>query len=213
MSDNCEIDLDLLMFGYVRDTEKKLKLSMNVPNGIIRIMHELYPVLLFKFGDFQKGKFVTNDERTILKGCGVDCDGHLVYADLGQYNNIGLNKGIHLWSIKILAYIRCYFSIGVTTEKNNDIIGSIACGWLTLHDEHWPPIGHYSYCDILCSKQREINTVWTMKIDCNDWKVTYYRDGEQVKQQEIECDKFYFPAIVCCDNYTHCECIETHYNF
>ena len=109
MSDNSDdFDLELLMSGYVRDTEKELKLFMNVPDGIVRIMHDLYPELLFKFGDFNKHKFAVNDDNTILKGCGDICDGHLVYADLGKYNDIGFNKGVHLWSIKILSCIRNY---------------------------------------------------------------------------------------------------------
>ena len=113
-------NLSLLISGYIKEQEKELKLYMIIPTGIARIMLIFYPVLLFKFGDFKKGQFQINDDKTILTGnpnWKRTCNAHLVYADLGQYNDIGLNEGIHLWSIKNLRYDDngCFLSIGVTT--------------------------------------------------------------------------------------------------
>ena len=97
------VRLGLLICGYVREEERKLQLYMNIPNGIVKIVHELFPLLLFKFGDFNRGRFEINDDRTIIKGPhNGSCNGFLIYADLEQYSDVGLNKGIHIWSIKRL---------------------------------------------------------------------------------------------------------------
>ena len=41
---------------------------MNIANEIAQIIHELYPLLLFEFGDLIAGKFQINDDKTIIKG-------------------------------------------------------------------------------------------------------------------------------------------------
>ena len=43
--------LVLLISGYIREKEEEFNLHMNIPVGIGKIIHELYPLLLFKFGD------------------------------------------------------------------------------------------------------------------------------------------------------------------
>ena len=117
------IHLELLISGYIREKQDELKLYMNFPNEIAKIMHDFYPLLLFKFGDFKKDIFEVNEDGTILKGIG-DCNGYLIYADISQYSNTGLNQGVHSWSIKSLGedFAACFISIGVTTEKNDLLI-------------------------------------------------------------------------------------------
>ena len=74
---------------------------MHISTGIAQIIHKLYPILLFTFGDYNKNKFETNNDRTIVRGgeYGGNCNGYLIYANLGQFNNIGLNAGIHTTNI------------------------------------------------------------------------------------------------------------------
>ena len=121
-----EVSLELLINGYFRKKEKELNLYMHIPMGIAQIIHSFYPVLLFKFGDFRQNLFEVNDDRTILKARGkswFSCCGYLIYAHLEQYNDVGLNKGVHLWSVQNLAATtECHLSIGVTTEKNDKLI-------------------------------------------------------------------------------------------
>ena len=48
------LKLELLICGYLRENEDELELYMNIPDGFAKIMHDLYPLLLFKFGDHCK---------------------------------------------------------------------------------------------------------------------------------------------------------------
>ena len=68
MSTFSNAHLDLLISGYVREKENQLILSMNVPHGIAELIHDLYPLLIFKFGDYDKEVFQLNENKTILKG-------------------------------------------------------------------------------------------------------------------------------------------------
>ena len=86
----------LLICGYIRESEIELDLYMNIPKGIDKIMHDLYSVLLFKFGEHKNDIFKFEADKTIIRGNKGGCNGYLVYADLGQFNDIGLNKGIHI---------------------------------------------------------------------------------------------------------------------
>ena len=121
--------VELLISGYVREQETKLKLYMQIPEGISKIMHNLYPVLLFKFCVPDSAKFEIDDNRTILKPKSnafspqyqsAEC---LIYADLAEYNNIGLKEGIHLWSIKRgSVHSSSLMGFGITTKKTADLI-------------------------------------------------------------------------------------------
>ena len=197
--------LELLICGYVRENENALKLFMNIPTEISRILCKLYPVLLFKFGDYEEGKFILSEDDTILKGNGDSCDAYLCYADLGKDNDIGLNKGIHFWTIKSVLhhdepedhdFAECYCSIGVTTKKDNKAMSE---SWSHTH-MHWidiTPERCYSYLDIFFN--HNMANIVTMKLNCNDWTVTYYVDEEQIKVDEIEADNSYYLAVCCCD--------------
>ena len=201
-------NVELLIYGYLRKKEKELTLYMNIPTGIAQIMHKLYPLLLFRFGDFRKGVFEVDDDGLILKGGDpkqaedgiIDCGGHFVYADLGQFNNSGLNKGVHLWSIKLANMGGCFASIGVTTEKNDEIInefchdgGGSSDYWMGEKNEEFN-----SWYDG-CRKGWTQNEVITVKLDCNNWMVTYYKDEKEIMKDEIECDRSYYFALMCCN--------------
>ena len=75
-----KFDLDLLISGYIREIENKIALT-----GIIKIIETLYPSLMFKFGAHDEAKMNVSENGTILKGCARECEGFIVYADLGIY--------------------------------------------------------------------------------------------------------------------------------
>ena len=186
-------NIELLICGYVRENEITLRLFMNIPDGIVQIMHSLYPLLLFKFGDHKQGQFTLGGDGTTLKGNGDSCKAYLVYADLQQNNDIGLNKGIHIWSIKTMLeeeFADCYCAIGVTPEKNQKIIDQSYSIWDNVNNDfvHWlngvgNNEGNDSYLNI--SRYSEANTV-TMKLNCDNWTVVYYVDGKEVKMDDIQ---------------------------
>ena len=173
--------VELLIFGYIRQQEKELDLYMNIPIGINKIIHDLYPVLLFTFGDHNEKALLLDNDRTIIKGndpVSNSCSGYLVYADSSQYSNTGFNKGIHLWSIKSLLTQRygdlwsgCYASIGVTTQKNDKLINKCHHGKIK--------IGYNSWYQTLNDFDLSHDVIVTIKLNCNDWTVTYYKDKEE----------------------------------
>ena len=210
--------LDLLIGGYIREKETEYELYMNIPDGINKIMHDLYPILLFKFGEHNPKSLQVNNDRTILKGNDPKkkrCNGAFVFADLGQYNDIGLNKGIHLWSIKSLwnnkrQFAGCYASIGITTEKNHEMIKE----WTYSYDGkmiYWVNTEkgyHYHEQDCYTFKP---DVIVTIKLNCDNWTVTYYKDTEEFKKEDIEPGQCYYLAMLCCGQscYTHLQVVES----
>ena len=203
------LSLELLISGYIRIEEKQLDLYMNFPSGLDKIMHALYPVLLFKFGDCNPNAFKLTKEGLVIKGADLNCWGHLVYANLGQYSDIGLSQGVHLWSIKSLrnnwTFAGCFASIGVTTEKNEQLIND----WDHRgHDNHhWIRKdkgfqSHWQGCYTL-----DLPMTVTIKLDC----VTYYRNKTEIKTEAIEPNKSYYLAMLCCTyaSYTHLSVVES----
>lgn len=133
-----------------------------------------------------------------------------------------MNKGVHLWSVKSLrgddelfestllchnkaAPCPCYASIGVTTKKYQHLSTKKAIrGWIPYDND---ASSHYE--GAVDWMQNEIMTV---KLDCNDWSVTYYRDskpGKEFKREEVEPGFYYFVAV-CCGNakFGHMEIVD-----
>ena len=195
--------IELLVSGYIRDKEKQWGLL--IPDGISQIIYQLYPLLLFRFGDFKEGLFTVNDNRTVIKGTNSmkhrNCCGHLVYADLGNiYNNVGLGAGVHLWSIKFCQESSsCFASIGVTSIKNNELINEWGHDG-TAPSQHWIDIGYNSFYHG-CSKWRKSQVI-TVKLDCDHWTVKYYKDTEKKEFQNdnIEPNKSYYFALMVCND-------------
>ena len=128
----------------------------------------------------------------------------MIYADLGQYDDT-LNKGTHLWSVKLLSKgysstynkggARCFKSIGVTTEKNTKMINEFEHHGVDDHD--WIQQGYNSFYQGYDDWMPK--TVVTVKLNCNDWTVTYYNDNKQFKKDNIEPNQSYYFALMCCD--------------
>ena len=123
---------------------------------------------------------------------------------IGENNDIGFNEGIHTWSVKYVAanndkYDRraiCYHSIGVTNKKYEHLLTKCTSHgrkgvWITGEKA-----GNSFYDG---SGKWEHNTVITVKLDCNDWSVTYYKDGKKMQFEGgfIE-EGFYYFVLVCC---------------
>ena len=43
------------------------------------------------------------------------------------------------------------------------------------------------------------NVMITVRLNCNDWTVTYYRNGKKFRIEGIEPDSYYFAAVCCGD--------------
>ena len=202
--------LELLVYGYIRNEEKTF--NSFIPDGIYKIVQDLYPISPFRFGDFKQGLFIVNDDKTILKGTdgrnSKPCHGNMVYADLGELYDRGINNGVHLWSVKCLVRrALCFASIGVTTEKNDKWINE----WYGKGKIQWINKGYNSFC--LGSGKWNKDEVITIKLDCNQWTVKYYKDSDKTEFQtdHIEPYKSYYFALLICNlsNWSHYEIIES----
>ena len=213
--------LELLISGYMREKEQQLKLYMSIPTDIKKVVHALYPVFLFKFGEFCPEIFEVNEDKTIIRGKDKSCTGYLIYADLEHKNNIGFNKGVHLWSIEYLGTsATCDLSVGVTTEKNNKLINEwkhnqFEFGFVldSLNDndvnEPWIEEGYHSYWDghgIL-----EKYEIVTIKLNCNNWTVSYFQGKEEIQRDNIKPNRFYHFALLCCgmSSWSHFKTVDT----
>ena len=140
----------------------------------------------------------------------------MIYADLGQYSDTGFDKGVHVWSVQFMASTTwsttagCFASIGVTTEKNDELINKWNhAGWRGGPKEHWVDTGYYSYYKGNGKWKKE--DVISVKLDCNNWTVTYYNDKDEIQKDKIEEDKSYYFAILSCGiaRYGHFEVVES----
>ena len=203
--------LKILISGYVREIEKNL--FMNVPDGICRIMHDLFPLLAFTFGDFKTDEFKIDEDRMKLKGgdneSDVSCWGHLVYADLEHFNDDGLNKGVHYWSVKAIIKAGCFACIGVTTQKNHKLINEWAFDGHRCSHYRWIKNGHNSHYDI--SGEWDKDAVITLRLDCDAWSVTYYVGTDEIRKDNIKPNQSYYLALMVCNEseWTHLKIVET----
>eukprot|EP01084_Bolivina_argentea_P146080 255880_1 len=126
-----------------------------------------------------------------MKGIG-GCNGRIIYAELNK-NDSGYNKGIYFWSVK-LNTIHSFRSVGVTTEMSKEFVEQFN-GYL----EFWPIHKHGS-----CSFWDGYNAQWTyeeiitVKLNCDEWTVTYFRNNKKVKMDHIPPNKSYFFALYSC---------------
>ena len=202
-------DIELLIKGYARENEKRLDLFMNIPDEFVQMIINAYPLLLFRIGEFDKNVFNVTNEGTILKGRNFSCRPWVVYADLGRYSDTGFNEGVHLWSVKSLVGNKvsgtaiCMLSIGVTTQKNEDILKGTEAGggWVTRNGCNSFYKGYGKW---------KANDTVTVKLDCNNWTVTYYNDSRQFNQETIDANKCYYFAMFCCgwSSFTHLQVVD-----
>ena len=121
-----------LVYGFVREQEEKLKLSMHITTVIVELILKLFPVIAMTFGEINEKLFKISDDRTIVKiknnkRADNPCKYHMLYANIDSED--GLNKGIHMWSIKLVTknwkskYVPtcCSRTVGITTVKNVNI--------------------------------------------------------------------------------------------
>ena len=188
---------------------------MNIPiDGIGKIMYEFYPLLVFRFGDCKQDSLAVTEDGMIVEGADhsdFDCNGRFVYADLGQYSEAGLNKGVHYWSVKAIfdkSKTSCFASIGVTTEKNDNLINNWSHDGDEMH--YWVKDKGYNSHEHLGGKWMK-NQLITLRLDCDEWNVTYYDGTQEVKKEDIEPNQSYhFALMVCCRKvFTQYQVVET----
>ena len=212
----------LLIHGYVRNVTKNNKLFMNVPQEIILFIFLCYP-RYFLFGSYNKEIFKVSENRMSIKGTN-DCGGYLVFADLSDDNENGINTGVHYWSIKLLMtrYYQqnqdvllecmdenewCWKSIGVTSFKPAAAVKCSVDGW--LHGTY----GSYSYLNGFNEYEWHFDDTITVKLDCDKWKVSYFVNDNvtPLKIENINANWYYYIAAAFCghEDETYAKIVDT----
>eukprot|EP01084_Bolivina_argentea_P046413 85469_1 len=207
---------ELLVSGYIREHEDNLQLYMVVPNGIIQHITKFYPSVI-GFGLHHKAHFIVSENGIILRGDNEHtCSGYMIYAETSEQDKNGYNNGIHTWSILSLSSrsSACYQSIGVTTRKPSQI-------WFETRTSHWP-----SNTDMISHNDNKIlktdsyysgynekweqNEIISVKLNCNNWTVTFYKGIHQLRKDNIRNNRSYFLALSCCaaKNIVHLKSVE-----
>ena len=189
--------VELLTFGFIHECENSQQTSISIPNGIILYIINYFPVL-YKFGLFDKKIFAVSEDKLFLKALNQSCSGYLIYADLYEKNGTGLNKGVHYWSIKLVDVNGfCYRSIGITTAKNEQIIEQNA-DYFVGQNQVAETAGYHYYYDGTHNLEWLKNDTFTIKLDCDNWNVSYYKNSELKRQDEIKCNENYFLVLSFC---------------
>ena len=215
--------VELLIFGFIHDQETKHRFSMSIPNGIILYIINYFPIL-FKFGLHDKNRFAVSEDKMCIKGIQQDkCDGYTIYADLYDKSETGFNRGIHYWSIKALPLeyspeyrtSPCYRNIGITTARNEKIVSSMSDEFVGHWTNDHVVSGYHYYYDGCADEDGWGNDeIITVKMDCDDWKVSYYKELVLKRTETIEPYQYYFFALSCCvdPDFTSLTIVETPQN-
>ena len=181
---------ELLIHGFIREQERKLSLLMNIPAGIILFIINYFPVL-YRFGLHDERMFDVSDDRLSIRSKGDTCDGYMIYADLEDKRDVGLNEGVHIWSLLSRIEPFCFRSIGITTIKAD--VTQFVDRFIGDAEGY-----HYYYDGANDDPVWGENMIFSVKLDCNNWKVFFYNDDKLLKSQDIEPDQNYFLAVPCC---------------
>ena len=191
-------------------------LFMSIPDVTIKFVIDYFPAL-YKFGLHDESNFVVSDDKLSLQAISGKCDGFMIYADLYHKNDIGFNAGIHYWSVKALQSIwgsrfdgrsTCYRSIGITTTKTKQIVKKIVD---TFVSESQVSGYHYYFNGCRADDGWIDGQIITVKLNCNEWTVSYYKDSAFKRMENIEPNQHYFFTLSCCaePNRTSLQIVET----
>ena len=172
---------ELLAFGYINSMEKSLQLSMNIENGIKNLVTYFIALpKLFRFDLYHPHKFSLSNDKRVLKGKSNGKNSYLVYAECNDSKNEGFMMGIHYWSIKLHAPSQCCY-IGIKSKRVK-----------TWCYEQWGRKPHegglYYYVNAALTKSK----IFTVKLDCNNWKISYYQGLQVLATTEITANTSYY---------------------
>ena len=203
--------IEYLIYGYIHNLEKNYNFYMVISKDIYNTILLFYPTLI-KFELFDSSHFELLNDGYEIRGKEGDCKGYTIYPETLNMN--GFSKGIHFWSVKLLgidfaddfeddfAENYCYHSIGVVPNERK-------IEPLSNHSDEW----QYEYDKINGIQKSTSTSFWsgnkcgwnrddiiTVKLNCNEWNVEYYKNDEFKRNDKIDSDKSYFFAMNSCDS-------------
>ena len=199
---------ELLVFGFIRESELSDNLYMNIPVGINKFIISFMPPRILKFDlyNIDKWKLMGDDFIITRKNDDISnrCQGYFTYPE-SYHGNKGMRKGIHFWSVKAKNVHDCYRYIGVSTIRCYEYTQfgkhGASYGW----DDKWDKKdNHFLYVEGGYQNWKETEqeteeetegeetVIFTVKLDCDNWICTWYKNDKMHKLSPIQPNKGYF---------------------
>ena len=183
---------NLLVFGFIHDIESKYNLYMIIPVTIYDIILLFYPTLM-KFELYDSKYFELLNDGYEIKGIGKDCSGFTIYPQVLISN--GYSQGIHFFSVQFIKQSRvsgyCFHNIGVVLNKRDK-------QYLSKYTDVWQQRKN----DTLYYDGHEYkwkgDQIMTIKLNCDNATIHFYKDTECVKKGNIDNTQSYFFALNSC---------------
>ena len=180
---------EMLVFGYVRDNEQEMELSMTIPDAIYNEIYQWYPRLLPFHHSNIEDAFKLSEDGLEVTGNDRDHGGYCIYAKREEMN--GYSNGVHYWSVKSNVGQDddfCYRYIGVTTKY--DAKNSYELKFSEPIDK----------CQLCPSKSEHWLTgqTYSLRLDLDNGLVTGFKNGEHYNERKLNLDRtWYFVALYC----------------
>lgn len=177
---------------HLSDIKNKLSSLISIENIYTkRYDHEIKH--LKSFSNMCSVNFKLSENNTILEGDNSTCGGRFAYGEF-DLNGNGYTHGIQYWSVQTQRiHIGCYCSIGVTTKKNKHWIEN------NFDSGHWPTMAKPIYFyNVHSNNKWKKGDIMTVKLDCNQCKVTYFKNKIKQEEYDIPPNQMYYFALSAC---------------
>ena len=214
---------ELLVNGYIRMIEREYSLENSINDAFEIILSYILPLILLGFDLFQPRKFKVSDDKLSIIGNHDDKSGtFLIYAICDK--ETGYDKRIHFWSVACIKGHHKAFvataqfggaTIGSTKESESMLIGIknerkklwIHERWL---DPHEGGLFYYLNGDIATKYWTSSNNIITVKLDCDNWTITYFHGTQLIQKNDIKANESYFFVLqMYCYTGTHFRVVPT----
>ena len=198
----------LIVYGYARKLQRKNNLMYIIPQEIIHLILQYYDSKVF---GVHCDKFKLEINRSVIKGTTAKCNEYIIYGSSESYGikqkyDKGYKKGIHFWSIKCHNAPNCYHGIGIMNKKefilcqNSHLYNYYAMKQKIKYIYIYPP----SNTSVL---PWNIGEIITVKLNCDEWNVSFYSESKLIYTQKIRKQTYYFFVRLCAKTTTNFECV------
>ena len=183
----------LLVNGYTRLLENEYKMLNAINDAMQIILWYILPRKLLGFDLYHPKDFKISQDKLTINGTAHSnnrddhcLSTHLIYAEsyyAGVYNNL------HFWSIECIdlpSISSLWFAlmVGIKNERNKLWIYE---KWPTPHEG-----GLFYHLKEKIAKQNWRSHTITLKLDRNDWTLTYYKGTKQIQKDNIKPNERYY---------------------
>eukprot|EP01083_Nonionella_stella_P259232 885345_1 len=145
------------------------------------------------FGIYNETHFVVSDNGKTIQGNGGTCQAAASFVAQGH------KAGIHSWSVKRVGTpynINCFCNIGITSGERKTRVGRYfrENGGYTYYVNASTFTSHIRWC---------AGEVVTVTLDCDKWKVFFFKNNKQLKKEDIAPNQTYYFAMDSCADQKH----------